>query len=215
MGQVINSPRKPRTAPVLSITRTLHNELRDDLDEPWRISGQTGSRYYVRRLYRSSSTWHQYALHDECPRPNTHKCCKEPWVLFTCKIEPIKSRYHAAKIDKECRAIVNTLMKHRSVLGCDCNFEHIKTGRTSTKGSNICEIRSIVVVKAMKKHDRMCSCGGFDFAPRSTPEKKSPKPQKSAPNLHKRVSLEDVQKEFFDDWSDDTSFMFKDIPRKF
>ncbi|KAI5252836.1 hypothetical protein E4T42_03164 [Aureobasidium subglaciale] len=211
MGQVITSPRKPvlskRTAPVPAVTRTLHNELRDDLDEPWRISGQAGSKYYVRRLYRSSSTWHQYALDDECPRPNTHKCCKEPWVLSTCKIEPIKSRSPAAKIDKECRAIVNTLMKHRSVLGCDCDFEYIKTGRKSTKGSNI--------FKAMKKHDRMCSCGGFDFAPRSTPEKKSPKPKKAAPNLHKRVSLEDVQKELFDDWSDDMSFMFKDIPRKF
>ncbi|KAI5198905.1 hypothetical protein E4T39_06530 [Aureobasidium subglaciale] len=168
------------------------------------------------RLHRPSSTWYQYALEIKCTHSPTHQWSKEAVVLFTCKIEPTKSRYRAAKIDKECRAIVNTLMKHRSVLRCDCDFEYIKTGRTSMQGSNICETRSVEVVKAMRKHDRMCRCGGFDFAPQSTlEEKKSPEPKKTVPNLHKRVSLEYVQKELFDYWSDDMSFMFEGIPRKF
>jgi hypothetical protein len=165
------STKSPSTS---HLDQTLPNgSPRKDEDLPWRISGRPGSKFFVRKLYRGSSTWHQYGWKKSCDKG--HKDCKnqEPVVLFTCKMMSKKSR-DLNNIDKMCRNIIMTFLSHRNEMHCDCSLEYITKG-TTHKISNICETRDKAVFKATKKHDKICTCGAFEFVRQ---EKGKGKPRK-------------------------------------
>ena len=61
-------------------------------------------------------------------------------------------------------------------MSCGCNLEYITKG-TTQKSSNICETRDRVVHKAIKKHDKICACGAFEFVQQ---EEEKRKPRKTA-----------------------------------
>lgn len=94
---------------------------------PWRISSRSGARFFIRKLYRGPSAWHQYgwkSCHD-----NSHKSCKDkdPTILFTCKMIPKQPRY-LKNIDTACRNIVITFVRHRKEMCCGCSLEYITKG---------------------------------------------------------------------------------------
>jgi len=70
-------------------------------------------------------------------------------------------------------------IEHRKEMGCGCNLEYITKG-TTRKLSNVCESRDKAVYKAVKKHDKICTCGAFQFVQR---EKENGRPQKTIPHL--------------------------------
>lgn len=170
MGQANTSLTKPRSNQKPNALRPAkgtsnRGESLKDEDLPWRMSGQPHTKCFVRKLYRGHSIWHQYAWKKPCE--SNHKRCKdkEPSTLFTCKIEPKKSR-HLKKIDKRCGTIVMKLIDHRHAMHCDCDLEYIKTDRTRrdmVEGSIICEKRDKAILKAILRHDKICGCGAFDF----------------------------------------------------
>jgi hypothetical protein len=187
MGQANTSPSKPKliksklskfrstkSSSTLRPDQTLPNgPPRKDEDLPWRISGRPGSKFFVRKLYRGSSIWHQYGWKKSCDKG--HKDCKnqEPVVLFTCKMISKKSG-DFNNIDKMCRNIIMTFLNHRNEMHCDCNLEYITKG-TAQRNSNICENRDKAVFKAIEKHDKICTCGAFEFVQQ---EKEKGKPRK-------------------------------------
>lgn len=167
MGQANSSLRPTKRPNALRPTRdpTRSRQSLKDEDLPWRMSGKPHTKCFVRKLYRGRSVWHEYAWKKSCEANHKHCKDKEPEVLFSCKLEPKKSR-HLRKIDKKCRTIVMKMIDHRSAMRCDCDLEYIKTNRTSrdmTKGSIICEKRDKAIFKAMTRHDKICGCGAFEF----------------------------------------------------
>ncbi|KAG9671186.1 hypothetical protein KCU99_g5475, partial [Aureobasidium melanogenum] len=170
MGQANASLTKPRSTKRPNALRPARDPVHSreslkDEDLPWRMSGQSHTKCFVRKLYRGHSIWHEYAWKTPCE--NNHKHCKdkEPEILFSCKLEPKKSR-HLKKIDNRCRTIVTKLIDHRHAMRCDCDLEYITTGRTSRdtiQGSIICEKRDKAILKATTRHDKICGCGAFDF----------------------------------------------------
>jgi hypothetical protein len=79
------------------------------------------------------------------------------------------------EIDEICRSIVVTLIRHRSAMDCDCDLEYIIRGGTQ-KNSNICEIRDKIVLEAVKRHDKICTCGVFELVEQEKEELRPSKP---------------------------------------
>jgi len=72
-------------------------------------------------------------------------------------------------------------IEHRKEMSCGCNLEYITKG-TARKFSNVCESRDKTVYKAVKKHDKICTCGAFQFVQQ---EKENGRLQKTI--LHPKV----------------------------
>lgn len=166
------SPNTLRPSPTPLNGRPLKDE-----DLPWRVSGRSGAKFFVRKLHRGPSIWHQYGW-KKC---HDHQKCKDkdPIILFTCKMIPEQSR-HLKNIDTACRNVVITFIEHRNEMRCRCSLECVTKG-TTRETSNVCEARDRAVHKAIKKHDKICTCGAFDFVQ----QERNTTPQKTA--LHLKV----------------------------
>jgi hypothetical protein len=79
------------------------------------------------------------------------------------------------ELDEICRSIVVALIRHRSGTNCDCDLEYITRGSTQ-KTSNICEIRDKTVLEAVKRHNKMCTCGVFGHVEQEKEELRPFKP---------------------------------------
>jgi hypothetical protein len=78
-------------------------------------------------------------------------------------------------LDEICRSIVVALIRHRSVMNCDCDLENITRGGTQ-KNSNICEIRDQTVLEAVKRHNKICTCRVFQLEEQEKEESRPSKP---------------------------------------
>jgi hypothetical protein len=85
------------------------------------------------------------------------------------------------ELDEICRSIVVALIRHRSGMNCDCDLGYITRGSTQ-QTSDICEIRDKAVLKTVKRHDKICTCGVFEHVEQ---EKEKPRPRNTA--LHREI----------------------------
>lgn len=234
--QANSKPTRPPNTLRPSQTPLNGRPLKDE-DLPWRISGRSGAKFSVRKLYRGPSIWHQYGW-KKCHNHGHEQCKnKDPTVLFTCKMIPKQSR-HLRNIDTACRNVVITFVRHRNEMSCGCSLEYITNG-TARKTVNICEIRDKAVHKAIEKHDKICACGTFEFLKQETgksiPRKTTPHPRVGktchAPASSKTHTRDDILasrkvfahppkhpsnqlKDSFGDLSDDyKENIFKGLPR--
>jgi hypothetical protein len=191
MGQVNTSPTKPKSTNNPNTLRpSTYPRQRPPLaDEtlPWRMAGRNSAVFYIRQQYRGPSIWHQYGVRPRCG--NGHRHCKDkkdPVLLFTCKME-CNSRHHD-EIDQLCRNIVMALIEHRDDMHCDCDVEYITKGTTSKDSPDICEKRDEAILKAMRKHNKSCTCGAFELV---EPEKEKSRARtiKKTPSGHKLPTL--------------------------
>jgi hypothetical protein len=173
MGQANTSPTKPESTRKPNNLRLFQEDTNEsqleDEDSPWRMSSRSDVRFFVRKLYRGPSIWHQYGW--ERRSGNTHE---DPEILFTCKSKSKRSR-KVDELDEICRSIVVTLIRHRTGMNCDCDLEYIIRGGTQ-KNSNICEIRDKAVLEAVKRHNKICTCEVFGHVEQEGKELRPSKP---------------------------------------
>jgi hypothetical protein len=172
MGQASTSPTKPKSIRRPNTLRPFQGHGKgpqlEDEDLSWRISSRSDVIFFVHKLYRGPSIWHQYGW--ERRSENTHN---DPAVLFTCKMEPKQSR-RFDDLDETCRSIIVALIHHRTGMQCDCDLEYITSGSTQ-KTSDICEIRDQTVLEAVKRPNKMCTCRVFQLVEQEKEEFRSSK----------------------------------------
>jgi hypothetical protein len=100
---------------------------------------------------------------------------------------------HHNEIDQLCRNIVMALIEHRDKMHCDCDLRYIFTGNTPENSPDICEERDKAILKAMRKHNKICTCGAFELM---EPEKEQSKARtiEKTPSGHQLSTLSKMPK---------------------
>lgn len=87
----------------------------------------------------------------------------QPQATFTCSPKPHRSQsrpfgYSVLDIHWDCQVVVAALIRHRRIHACECGFESLKK-QWGCSGDGT----GSLVIEAMEKHDRGCTCGAFEF----------------------------------------------------
>lgn len=162
--------------------------------------------YWARRIkHPRGFYWLQYGVSSG---PNTDG----PDCSFICKLIPRAEETHTnlASIQACCERVVEELKVHRAderyssrwqSPSCTCDFEFIRNNSRGQAGvccSEWCKRASAEVVwLAMNRHDRLCSCGCFNFPTRQPSSADMPsysgwkRHRKSKPYWSREVNFDD------------------------